>query len=95
MSINALNILTCFAGYGDVSEGTNSDGYVYFAEEDTENHGHARYLTELAGHNHFGLDRSFVATVCTLPSTYDGNELDYMVFLDEWGTVSIKISNNW
>ena len=40
----------------------------------------------LAGTDHFPVNREFAMDVCNLPTTYNANA--YMKFIEDWGTVS-------
>ena len=72
-------------GYQQIQERTETEGYVYYANETVSNLGNARYLTELAGPDKYALNNGFVSDACRLPGTYSENE--YMTFLNTWGTV--------
>ena len=72
-------------GYQQIQERTETEGYVYYANQTISNLGNARYLTELAGPDKYALNDGFVSDSCRLPGTYSENE--YMTFLDTWGTV--------
>eukprot|EP00057_Strongylocentrotus_purpuratus_P009502 XP_011663976.1 PREDICTED: uncharacterized protein LOC105438173 [Strongylocentrotus purpuratus] len=76
-----------FAGssrYQEIEARTDSEGYIYYANQTVSNMGNARYLTELAGDDEYTLNDGFVSTACDLPTAY--TEDDYMTFLDTWGT---------
>eukprot|EP00057_Strongylocentrotus_purpuratus_P009486 XP_011663960.1 PREDICTED: uncharacterized protein LOC580197 [Strongylocentrotus purpuratus] len=70
--------------YQEIEARTDSQGYIYYANQTVSNMGNARYMTELAGPDKYTLNNGFVSTVCRLPTAYA--EDDYMTFLDTWGT---------
>ncbi|XP_038049832.1 uncharacterized protein LOC119723332 [Patiria miniata] len=70
--------------YVVTSQSTNVRHHVFFDEVTTCNFGRARYVTELAFTDRFPLSRDFVASACALPTTFD--LVEYMRFLDTWGT---------
>ncbi|XP_030828941.1 uncharacterized protein LOC763692 [Strongylocentrotus purpuratus] len=70
--------------YQQIEARTDSEGYIYYANQTVSNMGNARYLTELAGPDKYTLNNGFVSTACSLPTAYA--EDDYMTFLDTWGT---------
>ena len=85
MHVLGTRLTSFLLGYGNVNTGTSASSYVYFSTETVENHGHLRYMTELAPHDDYELERGFVAEACGLPNTY--NEDAYSAFIQDWGTV--------
>ena len=76
-------------GYSAISQSTDVGHHVFFDDVTVCNLGRARYVDELALADRFPLSRDFVADACALPATFD--PVEYMRFLDTWGTVSIIV----
>ncbi|XP_033637903.1 uncharacterized protein LOC117298694 [Asterias rubens] len=71
-------------GYSAISQSTDVGHHVFFDDVTVCNLGRARYVDELALADRFPLSRDFVADACALPATFD--PVEYMRFLDTWGT---------